>query len=301
MFTVSGLAYLAFYFVLSLIVLLILYQFRLNAESGEAPRINLKDPYLIAYLRGGANETLRVALIYLIDHQFLTVNGSIVSIAHPDIFQEAKSPFENQIIQSFARPDQAASIFKNQTLVAQCNNTYQPYLEKLGLLPSDEIKTRRAKNFAIAAGILFLFGFGKILYALSTGHSNIIFLFILNAAAIGIAYAISFPRLTTLGKNILEDLRALHSASRTRYNRPATEALMLAAVFGLGALPSDEYAYTRKIFPQSYGSSSSSCGSSSCSSSSCSSGGSSCSSGSSCSGGSSCGGGGGCGGGCGGS
>ena len=152
MFTVSGLAYLAFYVVLSLIVLLILYQFRLNSESGEAPRINLKAPYLIAYLRGGANETLRVALIYLIDHQFLTVNGSIVSIAHPDIYQEAKSPLENQIIQSFARPDRAASIFNNRTLVTLCETTYQPYLEKLGLLPSSEIKTRRGKNFAIAAG-----------------------------------------------------------------------------------------------------------------------------------------------------
>lgn len=267
MFTFSGPAYLAFYVVLSLIVLLILYQFRLNSESGEAPRINLKDPYLIAYLRGGANETLRVAMIHLIDHQLLTVTGSRVSVAHADVFPEAKSPLENQIIKAFAPPAEAASIFKNKSLIAQCDSTYQTYLEKLDLLPGSETKSLRGRNFSIAAGLLLLFGVGKILYALSTGNSNVFFLFVLTAGAIFIAYKISFPRLTTGGKNVLEDLRSLYRSSRSRSNRPAEEAMMLAAVFGLGALPTDNYAYTRQIFPQAYNTNSSSCGSSSCSSS----------------------------------
>ncbi len=267
MFTFSGPAYLAFYLILSLIVLLVLYQFRLNAESGEAPRINLKDPYLIAYLRGGANETLRVAMVYLIDQQLLTVTGSRVGVAHANVFQEVKSPLENQIIKAFAPPAEAASIFKNKSLIAQCDNTYKTYLEKLDLLPGNKMKSIRGRNFAIAAGVLFLFGLGKIFYALSTGHSNVFFLFVLTAVAIVIAYKVSFPRLTTCGKNVLEDLRSLYRSSRSRPNRPAAEAMMLAAVFGLGALPTDNYAYTRQIFPQAYNTNSNSCGSSSCSSS----------------------------------
>jgi hypothetical protein len=48
---------------------------RRAGESAEPPAVNLSDPYLIAYLRGGKNEVLRIATVTLIDRGYLTVLG----------------------------------------------------------------------------------------------------------------------------------------------------------------------------------------------------------------------------------
>ncbi len=287
MFSFSGPAYLAFYLILSSVVLCLLHQLRVKSESGDAPKLNLQDPYLIAYLRGGANETLRVAMINLIDHGLLQVENTSLRTSHLQAIDAAKTPLEKGIIKAFATPAEAASIFKNKNLIADCDRTYQAYLEKLELLPNSEINKQRTKYFGNALAALFVFGVGKILFALATGHSNVLFLIGLTAVASFIAYRVTFPRLTAKGKAVLEDLRQLYGAARSHQYTPATEAMMLAAVFGMTALPIDNYGYTKQLFPQAYNSSSSgSCGSS------C---GSSCSSGGD--GGSGCGGGcGGCGG-----
>jgi uncharacterized membrane protein YgcG len=130
----------------------------------------------------------------------------------------------------------------------------------------------------------------KIVVALSGGHTNIQFLIILTVAFGFAAYAISRPRLTAKGEALLDNLRMLFGNLKDRALsiRPSSspnELALLAAVFGIGAIPASAFPYAKKLYPKAASSGStfvSSCGSS-CGSSS----------------GSSCGGGG-CGGGCGG-
>src|SRR5262249_34345870 len=126
----------------------------------------------------------------------------------------------------------------------------------------------------------------KIQIGLSLGKP-VAFLVMMMIAAMVIAAAFSFPRLTALGKTTLEDITNLYSGLRTRINSfspggASAELAMFAAVFGVAALAGTSFAYSEDLFRRttssSYGgtSASSSCGTSACSSDGSSDGGSSC-------------------------
>ena len=157
-------------------------------------------------------------------------------------------------------------------------------------------------RLVIATFLLTGVGFTKVMIAIYAGRSNIGFLIILIVAALVISAAISFPRLTESGRAMILDVQSLYGGLRHRASSPVAggagaEPMMLAAVFGVGALAGSGFSFAEGLFRDKRRSNSCAsdgdCGSS-CSTTSCSSG-----STSSCSGGSSCGGGG-CGG-CGGS
>ena len=57
-FDLAGPTFLLLYGVLSLFVLLGAWLHRKRSESGSISRLDLSNPYLIAYLRGGENETV---------------------------------------------------------------------------------------------------------------------------------------------------------------------------------------------------------------------------------------------------
>jgi hypothetical protein len=131
--------------------------------------------------------------------------------------------------------------------------------------------------------------------AVQRGRANVGFLVLLTVAAIALAHRLSFPRLTSAGRAILQDVQTLYGGLKDRVAsiRPGgatIEPMMLAAAFGVDALAGDAFAYTQTLFPQRRRSASPSWWSDTSGVSSCGSSGSSC--------GSSCGGG--CGGGCGG-
>jgi hypothetical protein len=135
----------------------------------------------------------------------------------------------------------------------------------------------------------------KICLAVERGHHNVAFLFLLAIAASLTMAKRKAPVRTPRGDGLLADLktrfhRLEKRAEDIKLGGASRELVILAAVFGMTALPLELHAQMGALFPRAMASA----GSGSCGSS-C---GSSCSSSSSC-GGSSCGGGG-CGGGCGG-
>ena len=75
-FDLPGPQFLAFYTALGVGVTLLLHLLRWAAESGKPLKVNFSDPYLIAYLRGGENEALRVATVSLIDRGLFKMQGS---------------------------------------------------------------------------------------------------------------------------------------------------------------------------------------------------------------------------------
>jgi uncharacterized protein (TIGR04222 family) len=196
-------------------------------------------------------------------------------------------------VRRFKRADEASVIFDDSRLRATCK-PYEQTLKTAGLLPNETIVGARWIRLLIACGVLGGVAIVKILIALERGRTNVWFLIILAIVAIVIAAKISFPRLTESGKAMIADLQNLYAGLKDRalflQSGGATiEPMMLAAVFGVGALAGSHFGYTSVLFPRvrETATATSACGSS-CGSSS--------GSGSSC--GSSCGGG--CGGGCGG-
>ncbi len=260
-FDLPGPQFLLVYIIFAGLVISGLVFARRRAElSPSTARIDLFDPYLIAFLRGGERE---VALL------------------------RTYTP-------------------STQTLgLGEACESYDKTLRRARLLPDEYVTRARLFRLIIAGLLLGSVAVTKLILALAAGRSNVGFLILLTIAAVVIASVVSFPRLTESGKAMLEDVKSLYSGLQHR-PVPSTpgsagvEPMMLAAVFGVGALSAVGYADQpfsgRRKKSEGSCATDSDCGSScSSSSSSCSSGSSSCSSGSSCSGG-----GGSCGGGCGG-
>ena len=294
-FDLTGPQFLVFYLGLSALVIIALVLSRKYAESTGAPKLDLSDPYLIAYLRGAEPETLRVATVSLIDRGLLVATGMQLKTADKASPDAVRRPIEKELLHRFKRADEATAIFDDSRLRATCK-PYEQTLKNAGLLPNVAIQNSRLTRLLVACAIVGGVGVVKLLVAFARGRTNVWFLIILMVVSLVIAVKISFPRLTESGKAMIADLQNLYSGLKDRAPLLQTggatiEPMMLAAVFGIGALASTSFAFTHALFPRASkqaqsGSSwcGSSCGASSCSSSSC---------------GSSCGGGG-CGGGCGG-
>jgi uncharacterized protein (TIGR04222 family) len=295
-FDLPGPEFLLSYLILSVVVIAALILLRRAAESGEASKIDLSDPYLIAYLRGGETEALRVALVCLIDRGLLIATGTQIKRADKAGPHSVRRPLEKAVLKTYEKPGATSSLFDDLDLQEACAEL-KAKLESSELLPDKSVMQARRVRLILAGCILGGVGVVKIIIALERGRTNVGFLIILMIVAMAIAVKLASPRLTGKGAALLADTQTLYAGLKDRATsiRPGgatLEVVMLAAAFGTGALAGDAFAYTRTLFPRAKSSSAlSSWGSSSCGSSCGSSGGSSC--------GSSCGGGG-CGGGCGG-
>jgi uncharacterized protein (TIGR04222 family) len=298
-FDLSGPSFLLFYILLSAVVIVAIIYTRRSAEIGQPPKVDLNDPYFIAFLRGGKDETLRVATLSLIERGMLTVNNSMVQTVDGEAIKTVSNRLEQKLLQILVKAGSVTSIFNSPTLESACF-FYEDRLTHDGLLPDEKTKALRMKRLLIALSVLLGTGLIKVVVALSRGKYNLTYLIVLMIVVSLIARAYSFPRLTRMGEVFLEDIQSLYAGLKfgkvnPQYGGASTDGLMTAAIFGISALTAySAYShYANTLFPraaQNPNSATSSCGSS------CSSGGSSCSSSSGSSCGSSCGGGGGCGG-----
>jgi uncharacterized protein (TIGR04222 family) len=278
--------FLVFYTVLALVTLGLLYVARAAGESGPPPRIDTGDPYFIAYLRGGKAEALRVATIALIDRGLLVADEATRTVRAPAQLTRPQHPLERALVRHFEQSHLATTVFGNDELAAACAD-YERRLVALGLLPDAARRSARRRFLGTALVVLVGMSVAKIGVAFARGRSNVLFLVVLTIIAGILAVRVATPRLTSRGRALLTDLRQLFARLRARassLNRGGASAdvVLLAAVFGLAALPRETFGYASVLYPRATTSGSS--GTSSCGSS----------------GGSSCGGGGGGGGGCGG-
>lgn len=282
-FDLPGPQFLLFYVIFAVAVIGALIIWRRHVESSNAPKIDLSDPYLIAFLRGGGAEVLRVATVSLIDRGLLIADGTVLRRAENASPKSARRPIEQALLMKYARGGEVSWMFEDDGLLKTCD-AYGDTLEQAELLPNENVTQARLIRLVIASFLLSGVGFTKVLIALDAGRTNFGFLIMLTIVAIGVATKVSFPRLTQSGKAMIEDVQNLYGGLRDRalFLTPGgatIEPMMLAAAFGVGALHGEGFSYASRLFPRAT------------TSSSCASG-----CGSSC--GSSCGGG--CGGGCGG-
>ena len=290
-FDLPGSQFLPVFLVFGIAVAIVAVALRRSGEMDDGPRLNLSDPYPIAYLRGGTGEVLRLATVSLADRHFLEVNGEKIRHHGGTPKKGSHTPVESAVLEFFAADSDPTKLFSNESARAAAES-YKDRLTDLGLLPDGDARARRLTIFAGAAILLCGTAVYKIDLAFERGRHNIGFLIVLTLIFTVVIYKLCNPMRTQRGERMLKDLKTLFAAAQQKAKSRKSkmdvdETLLVAAVFGTASLATGQHAWVRTVFPRATSSDSS--GGSSCGSSGGSDGG-----GSSC--GSSCGGGGGCGG-----
>jgi hypothetical protein len=72
-------------------------------EGSEAPKLGMIDPCVIAYLRAGANEALRVLVLSMLDRGLLVRVGDSVQAA-PGASARARRPIEHELREQLELP-----------------------------------------------------------------------------------------------------------------------------------------------------------------------------------------------------
>jgi uncharacterized protein (TIGR04222 family) len=273
-------------------------------EQGELPDLDLSNPYLLAYLRGGKAQLLQLVVVSLIDRGLMLTERGMVAVRDDQVALSVRSPLERAALIRLRQiqPTSVEALLQDSFLDASCEELAEE-LRGRGLLAAPRLTGHRALVYLVSVLVLSGVALLKIAIALSRGRYNVLFLVASAPIACILALRWANPRLTVLGERVLSDMRELFSGLRGRAQTIApgggtAELALLVGVFGIGALPDGVFPHKQALFPAPVAADSSgpfgSTGSSCSSTSSCSSASSCSSSGSSC--GSSCGGGGGCGG-----
>ena len=269
-----GPQFLLFYLCLGIAVTLVAGWLRRSREQVAEPPRPLADYLEIAFLRGGAGEAIRVAILNLVDRGVLALNGEAVQVPSGRPTSHLMRPTERAIV---ARADQvakAATLVADRDVNSAVHAECQPELVRRGLLPSRTQVASRHGLWVLSGGALAFIAGLKIAIALARGRSNVGFLIFLGLAFVVVTFLVTHPRRTAAGSALLADMTTLFKglndrASSLQPGQNGNDLALLAALYGVSAAyavhPEMEQLFPR---PSSNGGSSgdsssgSSCGSS---------------------------------------
>ena len=267
--TMRGPEFLAL-FIGTAIAVCFLVRAAIAASEPSSDGMRVRDPYMIAYLRGGLQELIRVVVLSLAIRGLLKIAVTGIQIADPTEINRADLPIEKALLEACRQQVTPATVRQN-TRVWAAGQEFEHQLVDLGLLADATV--RKLRWFPVLIGVAFLvtLAVAKIEVALATGHSNVAFLIIATLVATILLLSLVFRRQTRRGRAVLRELNALFHSLRRRSKELSAAAVpettMLAAVFGVYVLPEIDRNAWRKLFPQPSASNSSGgsgCGSSGC-------------------------------------
>lgn len=274
-FALPGPAFLLFYAIFGVAVLLMLRRF-LSAQHADL-HIDItafaKDPYKIAYLRGGESEAIQIATVSLEDRGLLQWDKGELQTMRPEAVHSVNRPIEKAILSFYLRSAEPATKLNNTAIKLACD-AYKRELGHAGLLATADVYSQRVLPFLIALATLVGVAWIKVHIALSHGHRNVGFLLVLAAIFVLLAAAFTGSRTTAAGRQLLVNLRGLFAllkqrAKKLRSGGETNEVALVTAVFGLGVLSATEFPLIAKLRQSTDSSSSSSCSSASSCGSSC--------------------------------
>jgi uncharacterized protein (TIGR04222 family) len=256
-----------------------------------------RDPFEVAYLRGGGNELLRFAIFEAIRRNVLRLAPPAQGKKRADRIEavtaelspgDASAPLFEELVKFYAQPHTTVELFaSNLPAAAEAFGAarYGATLEAERFLTDATVRATSRRVAAYGVLALALFAGLRLLEAFSLHHRNVAFLIMETIFAVmALVGATRVGRLSRRGRAYVQRLQAAlrPAAGLTAVAGGAAMLPIFVAASGMSALAGTEYAPVRQLFPRQ--ASSGGCGSSS---SGCGSG-----SGSSCGGGSGCGGGG---------
>lgn len=267
-----------------------------SANSDQPPLPDELGEYEVAYLRGGASEAARLAVLSLVQKGYLKVqHASDTARKGGDIVENGQHPsperlagVEQVVFDGIAESGKG---FRNGVsslteAVEQHCASFKSWLNEHRLLSTPEFESTARTSRWLGATVLAGVAFGRIATALANGRTNVLGLVALGFLSLLLLFLVTrCSPLSARGRAYLESLTSKHSLEYARLDpslpvNPAT-LLLLAGLFGFGLLERTGFASVNQVFrEEDQRSSSGGCG------------------GGGCGGGG--GGGGGCGGGCGG-
>jgi uncharacterized protein (TIGR04222 family) len=131
--------FIALYIVLGIVVNLLLCGLILRNENKRPDeQLIFSDPYKLAFLRAGADATLRVVIFSLIDRGLIKLYGTAV-VAEPNASEIVVEPIEQAVVDFIAVPRPVQGIFDDPATITACD-VYLHELYKEGLLANDNIQ-----------------------------------------------------------------------------------------------------------------------------------------------------------------
>lgn len=273
MFALRGPNFLGLFLVLAVAVYLAVHLLIVTREAAQPAEPRIRDPYAIAYLRGDVRELIRVVALSLCLRGLLRIRTTTFQTEREMEIDRVQVPIETVILRLCRTPCQPSALVQVpefKTAVAE----YERDLERRGLLADAAARSRRWPLVLLGSGLLVLIALIKIRVALSTGHSNILFLVLLTGVAVVVLLARAQFRRTYAGSTALRNLASLFASLRSRRAQRSpdavSEAALLAAVFGVYGVAALGNPAWAKMFPKPGSSNSgtsdsgSSCGSGGC-------------------------------------
>jgi uncharacterized protein (TIGR04222 family) len=249
-----GPQFLAFYAAVAASLTVLTWWLRHKYEGGPAPRLPNADPYQIAFLRGGADEVLRVALFQLLDREALAVKDGRIGPG-PKADEPARDDIEADVLAHFSIAAEPKTLFDGGRSSRLCGR-YEPELVRLGLLPGPEDRRRRWRIGVPVAMLLTGLAIAKFSIGISRDRP-VLFLAGLGVFAPIVALAPLFQRRTARGTALVKDLKEIFAGAReTGLARGASDAPLAVAVFGLACLPESVWPWRKEVFPKAGGGSS---------------------------------------------
>jgi uncharacterized protein (TIGR04222 family) len=253
---VSGPVFLLLYFIVALAVNIWLRSHFRRSETRELGRtLNFAhDPYRIAFLRGGAAEAIKVAVVSLVDRGLLEEHKGNLRTRRKDASEIACRPIEKAILDCFSSWRDRSVAAYNTRVEAACHS-YETELKEERLLADAQIYSDRLTAFALTAMVMLAISAWRISNSLAHGKSNIGFLVILTLICL-ISLTIAYRnRMTGAGKAALDRLKLLFAslkrrASSVRAGGENQDAALLAALFGLAILPAEQFPYVTRLYPR---------------------------------------------------
>ncbi len=256
-FGIEELAFLVFYCVLGIVGNLFLKYLHLKDESCiPAARQDCTDPYEIAALRGEANETMRIVLFSLIDRGLLKASDTTSSwgpfktsftmmLADPRATEMVSQSVERAVISFFLAPRTVEEFFSDTDTMDAGKKLCQKLADE-GLMAN-----RRLLPDITALALLMLVTAIIDIAVIQKIHEGW-----LGIMCVIFFYWIIIPMCKTrtgAGEKVFQRVRLRfnhlkQNAKRVRPGGVTNDATILAAIFGLGALPSDNFQYIRNIF-----------------------------------------------------
>lgn len=273
-FELRGPEFLFLYAVLTVLVMVasVALRRKLDGEASPAlrsPATLVSDPYLIAHLRGGPEETLRVALLSLVDRGLVVDRNGTLTTRENVRPEHGRRHIEREVLRAYSGGGNAKSLLKLKGAAAE----YDEQLQRLGLIPDAAVRGRRWLLWVAMMGLLGGTAATKISIGLSRDRP-VGLLVIFGVLALAGLHRVIWRWRTVHGDNFLASIQGLFRGLRDRADSiqrggGTADLALLAAAYGVlfvptAVFPYKNLLYTTRVESASGSEMSSSCGSSSC-------------------------------------
>lgn len=215
------------------------------------------DPYRIAFLRAGAEETLRIALFNLLDRGILQWDGSHVRTIRADALDSLRRPLDRLLVKVCKAPASEKDLRRN-TAVRAALATYENELGARGLVSAGaEWTWRKVFGWLSVALLVGLIG-ARTAQEVARGLHDIGNFMVLATFVCALVAVAAHKRRTYAGGQMLDALRAMFERLKARAHAAqrgggTNEALLIAATFNLYALPESVFPFIEQMFPKPKG------------------------------------------------